>query len=142
MNDTTHRIHLDPDALAATVAVTGGTGPLGEALAARHLVRDDGLSILARNWRLTAGELRGELDVVALDEGAGRVVVCEVKTRRDAQRFGGAVSAVGPRKRSKVRALTGIFLREAALPFHRVRLDVVAIDLGRVPTLTHVEDAL
>lgn len=142
MDDTTHRIPLDPESLAATAAATRSTGALGEALAARHLVVDDGLRILARNWRLAAGELRGELDVVALDEAAGRVVVCEVKTRRDAQRFGGAVSAVGARKRGKVRALTGAFLRDAALPFRHVRLDVVAIDLGRSPTLTHVEDAL
>jgi putative endonuclease len=117
-------------------------GELGEELAARHLRRDDRLEFVARNWRLAAGELRGELDIVALDPAAGTVVVCEVKTRRDAERFGGALAAVPPRKRAKVRSLTAAFLRDAALPYRRVRLDVVAIDLGRLPVLTHVPAAL
>jgi putative endonuclease len=70
------------------------------------------------------------------------VVVCEVKTRRDAARFGGALAAVPPRKAAKVRALTAAFLRDARLPYPRVRLDVIAIDLGRDPVLTHVQAAL
>jgi putative endonuclease len=142
--DTTHRCTLDLGG-AVDVRARGGNGSLGafgEDLACRHLVADDRLTIVARNWRLSAGELRGELDIVAVDEARGCVVVCEVKTRRDAERFGGALSAVSPRKRAKVRTLTGAFLRDAALPFHRVRLDVIAVDLGRRPTLTHLLDAL
>lgn len=142
--DTTHRCTLElggaVDARAGSG--NGSLGALGEDLACRHLVADDRLTIVARNWRLTAGELRGELDVVAVDEALGCVVICEVKTRRDADRFGGALAAVSPRKRAKVRTLAGAFLRDAALPFHRVRLDVVAVDLGRRPTLTHLLDAL
>jgi putative endonuclease len=139
MDTTTHRLPLHlPDLPAAR----GSLGPLGEELAARHLRVDDRLEVVARNWRLSRGELRGELDVVALDHARGCVVVCEVKTRRDAQRFGGALAAVPPRKRAKVRALTAAFLREAALPYGRIRLDVVAVDLGRRPVLHHVEAAL
>ncbi len=118
------------------------TGVLGEDLACRHLVEDDGLTIVARNWRLASGELRGELDVVAADEATGCVVVCEVKARRDAERFGGAVAAVSPRKRAQVRSLTAAYLRETRLPHRQVRLDVVAVDLGRVATLTHLVAAL
>ncbi len=147
--DTTHRCTLEP----GTTRLAGGAdaragrrnaslGALGEDLACRHLVADDGLTIIARNWRLSAGELRGELDLVAVDEALGCVVICEVKTRRDADRFGGALAAVSPRKRAKVRTLAGAFLRDAALPYHRVRLDVIAVDLGRHPTLTHLLDAL
>lgn len=138
MDTTTHRHDLDPRLVAGTDLAPG---PLGEQLAAAHLV-DDGLLILARNWRLSSGELRGELDLVALDEAQGTVVVAEVKARRDAQRFGGALAAVPPRKATKVRQLTAAFLREARLPYPRVRLDVVAVDLGRRPTLHHVQDAL
>jgi putative endonuclease len=139
MDTTTHRLPLD---LAALSVPGTGLGQLGEDLAARHLTVDDRLEVIARNWRLATGELRGELDLVALDHARACVVVCEVKTRRDAERFGGALSAVPPRKRAKVRALTGAFLREAALPYGRIRLDVVAVDLGRCPVLHHVEAAL
>jgi putative endonuclease len=135
---TLHRCPLDPAELTGT---TTALGALGEQLAADHLVVD-GCEIVARNWRLTAGELRGELDLVAVDPRAGCVVVCEVKTRRDAARFGGALAAVPPRKAAKVRALTAAFLRDARLPYPRVRLDVIAIDLGRDPVLTHVQAAL
>ncbi len=142
--DTTSRCTVElTDALDGRAG--GGTaslGALGEDLACRHLVADDRLTIIARNWRLSAGELRGELDVVAVDEAIGCVVICEVKTRRDADRFGGALAAVSPRKRAKVRALSGAFLRDASLPFHRVRVDVIAVDLGRRATLTHLLDAL
>jgi putative endonuclease len=140
MDTDTHHLALEPSALRAGSGTT--LGSLGEDLAARHLVVDDGLTIVARNWRIAVGELRGELDVVAVDEAAGAVVVCEVKTRRDAARFGGAVAALPPRKRARIRSLTAAFLREAALPFPRVRLDLVAIDVGRCPTLTHLEGAL
>lgn len=144
MDTTTHCSALDRTEVAAAREGSGhgATGRLGEELAARHLTVDDGLTIVARNWRLSVGELRGELDLVAVDEAAGCVVVCEVKTRRDADRFGGAMMAVSPRKRARIRTLTAAFLREAALPFRHVRLDLLAIDLGRDPRLTHLVDAL
>jgi putative endonuclease len=157
MHTATHHLVLERSALTACAAlvrvgpsraVPAGSpghlhlGALGEELACRHLDRDDGLVVVARNWRLAAGELRGELDVVAVDERLGTVVVCEVKTRRDAHRFGGAAAAVPPRKRAKIRALAAAFLSDAALPYRRTRLDLIAVDLGRRPTLTHLEGAL
>lgn len=142
MDTTTHRIELDPAVSRALPSASMGVGAAGEQLAAHHLVADDGLELLARNWRLSTGELRGELDLVAIDQGAGVLVVCEVKTRRDADRFGGAVAAVSPRKRAKIRALTAAFLRDSSLAYRRVRLDLIAIDLGHRPTLTHLEGAL
>jgi putative endonuclease len=139
MDTTTHSHRLDPRGPAAD---DGPLGPLGEDLAVRHLAEVDGLRILARNWRLSAGEFRGELDVIAEDPAAGCLVVVEVKARRDAGRFGGAVAAVPPRKAAKIRALTAAFLRESPPRYPRVRLDLVAVDLGRDPRLTHVEAAL
>ena len=111
--DATHRLRLDP---AIARANGRSVGRLGEDLAARHLVDDDGMTVVARNWRLSAGELRGELDLVAVDPRARIVVVCEVKTRRDAARFGGALAAVSPRKRAKVRSLTAAFLQIGQSP--------------------------
>ncbi len=134
----THRCPLDP---AVTHAGGRSLGQLGEDLAAEHL-RADGLEIVARNWRLTAGERRGELDLAPADASGGCVVICEVKTRRDAQRFGGALSAIAPRKAAKIRALSVAFLREAQLAYPRVRLDAIAVDLGREPVLHHVLAAL
>lgn len=127
---------------ASSPTERGRLGPFGEQLAAAHLVEEDGLELLARNWRLAAGELRGELDLVAIDQSAGELVVVEVKTRRDAERFGGALAAISPRKAAKVRALTGAFLDQAHLHTRRVRVDVVAIDLGRAPVLHHLLGAL
>jgi putative endonuclease len=138
MDTTTHRHLLDPVALDALGGRT--TGRLGEDLAVRHLTVDDGCEVVARNWRLAAGELRGELDVIALDHARAVVVACEVKARRDAARFGGALAAVTPRKLSKVRALAAAFLRTGGLPYRRVRIDVVAVDLGRQPVLHHLLD--
>lgn len=140
-SSATHRLRLDRAAVAG-VSSTASLGAAGERLAARHLVRDHGLSVMARNWRLASGELRGELDVVAQDDRTGLLVVCEVKTRRDAARFGGATSALGPRQRSRLRALTAAFLRGADLGYRRVRLDLIAIDVGREASLTHLEGAL
>jgi putative endonuclease len=150
MDTTTHRHPLELADLADPVNADrpgarharGRLGRLGEDLAARHLTVDDRLEVVARNWRLSSGELRGELDLVALDHTRGCVVVCEVKARRDAERFGGALAAVSPQKRAKIRSLTGAFLRQANLPYGRVRIDVIAVDLGRRPMLHHVLAAL
>jgi putative endonuclease len=142
MDTSTHRTDLPPAVVRTLHTAPTGMGVAGERLAANHLVADDGLRVVATNWRLSAGELRGELDLIAIDERSGLIVVCEVKTRRDADRFGGAVGAVSPRKRAKIRALTAAFLRDSDRPYGRVRLDLVAIDLGRRPTLTHLQGAL
>ena len=139
MDTSTHSHRLDPQGPAGE---DRPLGPLGEDLAVRHLTELDGLRLLARNWRLASGELRGELDVIAEDPATGCLVVVEVKARRDADRFGGALAAVPPRKAAKVRALTAAFLRDAPPQHPRVRLDVIAVDLGRHPRLTHIEAAL
>ena len=142
MDTTTHHVDLDPGLFRRLGRAAPPLGGLGEDLAVRHLVEEDGLTLVARNWQIRSGELRGELDVVAVDEPSALVVVCEVKTRRDAARFGGAVVAVTPRQQMRIRRLAGLFLREAALPYRRIRLDLVAIDVTRRPTLTHLEGAL
>ncbi len=142
MDTTAHRLDLDPAdrrALTTGPPVTpADLGAIGEGVAARHLRAHDGLTILARNWRVADGALRGELDVIAVDAATTTLVVCEVKTRRAAEPFGGAVAAVDHRKLRRLRALTGAFLREQPSRYAHVRIDLVAIDLTQRPSLTHL----
>lgn len=117
-------------------------GRRGEDIAVDHLVDDDGLRVVARNWRLSTGELRGELDVVALDDRARQVVVVEVKTRRG-DAAGGPLVAVTTRKQARIRRLAAAMLVDAHLPYRLVRFDVVGLWLpdqheGR---LEHLEAA-
>ncbi|MFO7961847.1 MAG: YraN family protein [Nitriliruptoraceae bacterium] len=137
--DTT-TAHEVPLTLAERQAlVAGGTlGRAGETLAARHLRCEHRLDVIARNWRIVDGSLRGELDLVAVDEPSASLVVCEVKTRRDAERFGGAVAALDLRKHRRLRALIGAFLRDQPDHYRSVRLDLIAIDVGRRARLTHL----
>jgi putative endonuclease len=117
-----------------------GTGALGEQLAATHL-EAQGLEVVARNWRIADGDLRGELDLVALDHDQRLVAVVEVKTRRG-DGFGGPLAAVTPRKQARIRRLAVAFLLRAELPYRRVRLDVVAVRLDHdPPTIQHVPGA-
>ena len=133
---TAHQVQLT--AAERRMLLTGHTlGRAGEALAARHLTGADGLEVVARNWRIVDGPLRGELDLVAVDPGRAGLVVCEVKTRRDAGRFGGAVAAVDPHKHRRLRALTRAFLRDQPGRYATVRLDLIAIDVGHA-RLTHL----
>lgn len=113
----------------ARLTVTGRAeplGPTGERLAVAHLVGDDGLEVVCANWRRRRGDVRGELDVVALDRTTGTVVIVEVKTRRSG-RHGGPLVAVTAAKQGRIRALTAALLRDHVLPYRRVRFDVIGI---------------
>lgn len=110
-------------------------GRWGEALAARHL-RALGFTVLDVGWRPPEPELRGDLDLVA--RRADLLVFCEVKARRDASRFGGAVAAVNATKQQRVRTLAASWLRQRRPGDVDVRFDVIAIDGVR---LTHYEGA-
>lgn len=119
---------------------TARTGVAGEQLAC-ELLTSFGLEVVARNWRVADGDLRGELDAVALDHDAGQVVVVEVKTRRGGG-FGGPLAAVTPRKQARLRRLAVAFLVGADLPYRRVRFDVVGVRLDHdPPRLEHVREA-
>ena len=137
MPTTTHSTPIPP-ADAVPVLRAARLGPAGEDLAADHLVAD-GLVLLARNWRVLGTAIRGELDIVAVEPSRRVLVVCEVKTRRDASRFGGAVAAVSPDKLRRLRRLTAAFLSETDEVWPHVRIDVVAIDLVGPAVLTHLE---
>jgi putative endonuclease len=135
-----HRHPASPPSRAA--ARRARLGARGEELAARHLRDDDGLEVLARNWRVHDGEIRGELDVVALDAECGILVVVEVKTRRG-DAYGGPLRAVTPDKQDRIRRLALAFLHEAGLGWPQLRFDVVGVWLvpGRPVRIEHVEGA-
>lgn len=104
--------------------VAAAVGDYGERMAERYL-RDQGLEILARNWRCALGEI----DIVARDGGC--LVVCEVKTRRGVA-FGGPIQAVTLRKLARLRRLAAAWLHEregdaAGSHFPDVRVDVVGV---------------
>jgi len=106
-------------------------GRWGESRGARYL-RSLGFTVVDVGWRPPERELRGDLDIVA--RLGDLVVFCEVKARRDAGRFGGAVAAVTPAKQAQIRALAASWLRRCTANDLRVRFDVIAIDGVR---LTH-----
>ena len=101
---------------------TNRLGRIGEDLAVRHL-EGLGYRIVARNWRAAAGDVRGEIDVIAHD---GRCLVfCEVKSRRRSV-LDDAYAAVNWSKQRQLRRLAALYLagrRDSV----EVRFDVVAV---------------
>ncbi|MFI1989337.1 YraN family protein [Actinoplanes sp. NPDC020271] len=94
-------------------------GAYGERIAARHL-EERGLTILARNWRCSDGEV----DLILRDGDC--VVFCEVKTRRTAT-FGPPAGAIDARKVNKLRLLAMCWLAETATRAPQIRFDVVEV---------------
>jgi len=132
-------------------AAPGGASPgraalgrSGEDVALAHLVRVHGLDPVARNHRVAVDDLRGELDLVLRDPRSGLVVVCEVKTRVEADVHGGAVAALGPRQRARIRRLAAALPTTTGLRVRGLRLDLVAVDVSRrggAAALTHLTAA-
>ncbi|MGN6605717.1 MAG: YraN family protein [Jatrophihabitans sp.] len=116
--------------------VKDAVGRFGEDLAARHL-QQAGLTLLDRNWRCHTRDLRGELDIVALD--GATVVFVEVKTRSTLA-FGRPSEAVTPVKLARLRRLAAHWLAEQTdeVRWREVRFDVVSV-LRRSPTGPVVE---
>ncbi|GGK89902.1 YraN family protein [Mangrovihabitans endophyticus] len=94
-------------------------GAYGERLAERHLV-DQGLVVLARNWRCR----EGEIDLILRD--GDDVVFCEVKTRRGGT-HGTPAEAIGQAKVRRLRVLAARWLAQSAVRPRDVRFDVVAV---------------
>jgi putative endonuclease len=102
-----------------TGGANGARGRWGEDLAARWY-RQQGYSVLDRNWQCR----EGELDLVA---GRDRLIVfCEVKTRAS-DRYGIPAEAVGWRKQQRLRRLAAIWLATHDHPPVQLRFDVACI---------------
>jgi putative endonuclease len=83
---------------------------------------------VARNWRAEDGT--GELDLVAWD--GETLVVVEVKTRASAE-FGQPEDAVNAAKRDHMMRTAARFAREAEVPYHRLRFDIVGVLFDQSP---------
>jgi putative endonuclease len=108
-------------------------GAFGEACAARHLT-SQGMVVLDRNWRCSAGEI----DLVLRD---GRVlVVCEVKTRSSTL-YGSPLEAVTSQKADRLRRLAATWLAEHQVHPDEVRLDLVGVLVPPrgAPVVEHVQ---
>ena len=103
--------------------------------------------MIARNVRTNGAGIRGELDLIALDQRT--LVFVEVKARRAGSIAGPETPAlaVGARKQAKIRALAAAWLRERGyeVPRHRdLRFDVIGLRLdkrGRVTEYEHIRGA-
>jgi len=110
-------------------------GKQGEYLAARHL-SELGFVLLSRNWRCR----EGELDLVVTD--GQTIVICEVKTR-SGSRFGDPAEAVTKDKRTRIKRVTGEWLRTFHVGWCRIRFDVIAVYVppGEDVRLRHIVGA-
>jgi putative endonuclease len=109
-------------------------GNAGEDAAATWY-RDRGFEVLARNWRVRAGEL----DLVVR---RGRTIVfCEVKTR-SSDRFGLPVEAVTAVKQRRLRTLAMLWLDAHPDARGELRFDVASVTpAGERPRVDVVEGA-
>lgn len=119
----------------------GRLGERAETLAAEIYERR-GWTVVARNWRPSGLDLRGELDLVARK---GEILaVVEVKALRRRGPAGGPREAVTPDKIRRLARLADAL--RVSLPELRglyVRFDVVAVlwPKGREPEVELIEDA-
>jgi putative endonuclease len=107
-------------------------GRYGERLAARHLV-EQGLVVLDRNWRCTAGEI----DLVLRDGDV--LVVCEVKTRTSSL-CGSPHEAITPAKLDRLKLLGLLWAEAHEVRPAETRVDLVAVHRPRrgPSTVEHV----
>jgi putative endonuclease len=114
---------------------TQALGRRGEDLAHRFL-RRQGYTIVARNYRLPAGD--GEADLIAWD--GDTLVIVEVKARQSDE-YGPPDRAVGDDKRAHLRRLARAYARKTETPWERVRCDVVTVVFAGRPQLQLVRNA-
>ena len=107
-------------------------GTRGEDLAAAELQRQ-GMVILDRNWRCSAGEV----DIVAEDTGS--LVFCEVKCRTGLG-FGAPLEAITYAKIRKLRQLAAQWLAAHDVNAQRIRIDAIGVVMLATsePQITHL----
>ena len=107
----------------------------GEDWAHRYLQRE-GMIVVARNWRSTAGAV--ELDLVARD--GEQLVFVEVKTRLSDE-FGAPDRAIDWEKRRHIAYAARNYWLRAGWDPAKIRFDVISIVAGSAQPITHARDA-
>ena len=111
------------------------SGRRGEDLAHRFL-RRQGFTIVARNYRLAAGD--AEADLIAWD--GDRLVFVEVKSRESGD-YGPPERAIGEAKRAHLVRVAREYTRKTLIPWERVRFDVVTVVFTRPARIQLFRDA-
>jgi len=111
-------------------------GRRGEDLAHRFL-RRNGFTIVARNYRLAAGD--AEADLIAWE--GDTLVIVEVKSRAS-EDFGPPGRAIGEEKRRHLLRVAREYSRKCGVEWERVRLDVVTVILSHPAELKLFRNAL
>ena len=122
-------------------------GRVGETLACQRL-EQAGLTVIARNWRCSAGEI----DIVAQEQAPDYVrglpaaewlVLVEVRTRRG-DAYGTALQSIGSRKQAKLREVAQQYVQATGWtgPW---RIDVIAVQMdshGQHLAIEHIRHAV
>jgi len=109
-------------------------GRRGEDIAHRFLQRA-GIVIVARNYRMSSGA--GEIDLVGWE--GDRLVFVEVKSRQTDE-YGAPDRAIGAQKQFSLIRAAREYARHAAVPWERVRFDVVTVVFSKPPSVVHFRD--
>ncbi len=118
-----------------TWAADKAVGRRGEDLAHRFLKRE-GFTIVARNYRLSAGD--AEADLIAWERE--NLAIVEVKTRKSVD-FGPPERAIGDEKRRHLLRVARAYARKTEIPWARVRFDVVTVVLTNPPEIKLIRNA-
>jgi putative endonuclease len=110
-------------------------GRRGEDLAHRFL-RRKGFTIVARNYRLAAGD--AEADLIAWEQDY--LVFIEVKSRQTGE-YGPPERAVGVEKQAHLRRVAREYTRKTLTPWEQVRFDIVTVILSKPPQVELIRDA-
>ncbi len=116
-------------------APSQASGRRGEDLVHRFL-RRQGWTIVARNYRLAAGD--AEADIIAREGDS--VVIVEVKTRESAA-FGPPDRAIDPDKQRALRRVAREYARRTNTPEENIRFDIAAVTLDPTPEIELLRDA-
>jgi putative endonuclease len=111
-------------------------GRRGEDLAHRYL-RKQGFVIVARNYRLSAGD--GEADLIAWERDT--LVFVEVKSRKSDE-HGPPERAIDDRKRQHMKRIAREYTRKTETPWEQVRFDLVTIVFTNPPRIELLRGAL
>jgi putative endonuclease len=101
------------------MAAKDAVGRYGERVAVDYLTAQ-GMRLLDRNWRCSAGEI----DAIFRDGSV--LVFAEVKTRRS-DRYGTPADAVGYVKQTRLRRLAAIWLAQSDVRSTEIRFDLVCV---------------